>query len=633
MESHNNKKNWALVIGVNEYECLQSLNYAKRDAELMQDFLSNKVGFQKVFFFSDNSPIFNGKSTRPTRSNLRRVLRELFPQTEPPKMGVGDNFWFFFSGHGMRHNNCDYLMPSDANPADIEETAISINFVTECLRSSGASNVVLILDACRNQGSRFGKGIGDQTAEIARQMGLITIFSCSPDESCYEFKELEQGAFTYALLEALGIKGRCATVEQLNQYLRRRVPEIVREYNSRQQTPYIIAEPINKSHLILIPEYATPPDIATLKNDAYRAKEEGDIDLAEQLWCQVIDATSGKDVEAIKMVQKIALTRSSQNNGAQNHTPNNLPVKRGLESEPPTSEPLLVPQDNFSPKKLSAQQLQKLQDAFIDAFSTIPSLQELLTLLASELNKNLDIVAAEGNLATYASNLIKTAEGWIENLIFIARELNLGNSKLRDIAQELLTYEQKVLKQKILILLTIPHHWLLNKEIQEIEQVIRQAANQDLFEICVRTAVCPYDIHEVVEKEQPQIVHLCGHGMKDGKLLLEDNEGNNKPVSPDGLASLFKLHATIKCLLLNTYYSQLPAEAISQHIHYVISLNQSIKDKAAILFAQKFYNMLSSDLDNQHVFQKAFDEALNIIKLENVSQKSIPVVISTGAPS
>ncbi len=278
-----------------------------------------------------------------------------------------------------------------------------------------------------------------------------------------------------------------------------------------------------------------------------------------------------------------------------------------------------------SPKKLSAQEFQKLQDALIDAFSTIPSLTELLSLLALELNKNLDIVAAEGNLATYTSNLIKTADaqGWIENLIFIARELNLGNSKLRDIAQELLTYEQKVLKQKILILITIPHHWLLNKEIQEIEQVIRQAANHNLFEICVRTAVCPYDIHEAVEKEQPQIVHLCGHGMKDGRLLLEDNEGNNKPVSPDGLASLFKLHATIKCLLLNTCYSQLPAEAISQHIHYVISLNQSIKDKAAILFAQKFYNMLSLDLDNQDVFQRAFDEALNTIKLENVSQKSI----------
>lgn len=288
-----------------------------------------------------------------------------------------------------------------------------------------------------------------------------------------------------------------------------------------------------------------------------------------------------------------------------------------------------------SPKKLSAQRFQKLQDALIDAFSTIPSLEELLSFLALELNKNLDIVTAEGNLATYASNLIKTAdaEEWIENLIFIARELNYGNSKLRDIAKELLTYKQKVLKQKILVLITIPHYQLLDKQIQEIEKIIRQAANQNLFEICVRTAVCPYHIHEVIEKEQPQVVHLCGHGMKNGRLLLEDDEGNNKPISPESLAPLFNHAATIKCVLLNICDSQLPAEALSQYIYHVIGMNQSIKDKKTILFAEKFYSMLGSKtLENKDMFKSAFDEALNTIKLENISRDSIPVLISTQAP-
>jgi formylglycine-generating enzyme required for sulfatase activity/uncharacterized caspase-like protein len=299
-------KNWALAIGINQYDYLQPLNYAKQDAELVQQFLRNEAGFEKIFFFTDDSPEIGGKSTRPTRANLRRVCLELFNQAF---MGAGDNFWFFFSGHGMRHAERDYLMPLDGNPADIEETAIPINFVTERLRRCGADNVVLILDACRSLGTRAGEGIGRQTAEEARQQGVISIFSCSPQEYSYEIEALQQGAFTTALLEGLGIQGQCATVERLNQYLNFRVPEIVRQYKNARQTPYIIAEPVNKYHLILVPRYATLADIATLKNDAYRAKDEGNLDLAEQLWIRVLAAASGTDMEAVKALQRIERLR------------------------------------------------------------------------------------------------------------------------------------------------------------------------------------------------------------------------------------------------------------------------------------------------------------------------------------
>lgn len=299
-------KNWAIAIGINQYDYLQPLNYAKRDAQLMQEFLGNEAGFERIFFFSDDSPPVDGKSTRPNRANLRQVLLELFNK---PFMEAGDNFWFFFSGHGMRHADRDYVMPSDGNPGDITETAIPINFVTERLRRCGADNVVLILDACRSLGTRAGEGIGRQTAKETAQQGVISIFSCSPQEYSYEIEALQQGAFTTALLEGLGIRGKCATVERLNQYLNFRVPEIVRQHNNGRQTPYIIAEPVNKSHLILVPRYATLADIATLKNDAYRAQVKGDFDLAKQLWIRVLAAASGQDSEAIEALEDIVRLR------------------------------------------------------------------------------------------------------------------------------------------------------------------------------------------------------------------------------------------------------------------------------------------------------------------------------------
>ncbi|AFZ02731.1 GUN4 domain-containing protein [Calothrix sp. PCC 6303] len=302
-------KNWAITIGVNKYDYLQHLNYAKQDAQLMHDFLGKEASFEQVYFFTDDSPDIAGKSTRPNRANLRHFLLTRF---EKPFMEPGDNFWFFFSGHGMRHADRDYLMPSDGNPEDVVDTAIPINFISERLRRCGADNVVLILDACRNQGTR-GEGLGRQTAEEARQTGVISIFSCSPNEYSYEIEALQQGAFTSALLEGLGMQGRCATVERLNQYLSFRVPEIARQHNKARQTPYIIAEPVTKSHLILVPKYATLADISTLKNDAFEAEVEQNIDLAEQLWIRVLVASSGTDTKAIQAIQRIAINRNLPN--------------------------------------------------------------------------------------------------------------------------------------------------------------------------------------------------------------------------------------------------------------------------------------------------------------------------------
>lgn len=354
-------KNWAIAIGINQYDYLQPLNYAKRDALLMQEFLVNEAGFERIFFFSDDSPELAGKSTRPTRTNLLRVLRQLF---EKPFMGAGDNFWFFFSGHGIRFADRDYLMPCDGDPEDIENTAIAINFVSERLRRCGADNVVLILDACRNEGKKTGEGIGRQTTEEARQQGIISIFSCIPQQYSYEIDALQQGAFTTALLEGLGIQGRCATVERLEQYLKFRVPELVRQHKNTRQTPYVIAEPVNKSHLILVPRYATLADIATLKNDAYQAEVNRNLDLAEQLWIRVLAAASGQDMEAVRSLQRIERLRNSS--AIPDLPQPTIPQASKSVTNTPISKPLQI----LSPKPISPSPITNTQTSGAGQFPT-----------------------------------------------------------------------------------------------------------------------------------------------------------------------------------------------------------------------------------------------------------------------
>ena len=191
--------------------------------------------------------------------------------------------------------------------------------------------------------------------------------------------------------------------------------------------------------------------------------------------------------------------------------------------------------------------------------------------------------------------------------------------------------------QKILILTAIPHGLRLDKEIREIEEAIRGAAKRDLFEIRIRTAVRPQDIRRAIAEEKPQIVHFCGHGLEDGSLLLEDEGGHNKSVSPEGLASLFQLHANyVNCVLLNACHSAKTAEAISKYINYVIGMNQPIEDKAAIAFAQGFYDGLGyEEEDNQDVFQRAFEEGKVAIQLEishSMAARKMTVVSDRDEP-
>jgi len=183
-------------------------------------------------------------------------------------------------------------------------------------------------------------------------------------------------------------------------------------------------------------------------------------------------------------------------------------------------------------------------------------------------------------------------------------------------------------KLKILILAAIPRGLRLDKEIREIEDAIRRANERDWFDIITRTAIRPQDIRRTIAEEKPQIVHFCGHGKDDGSLLLEDDGGNNKSVPPQGLAALFEQHSDyVECVVFNACYSVKTADAVSKYINYVVGMNQPIGDKAAIVFAQGFYDGLGYEQeDNQDVFQKAFNEGLVAIGLEDFSQKSIPVL-------
>src|SRR5271165_1579697 len=262
----------AIVVGVNEYVFARRLNYAREDAIRIKEFLEANGELERIFLFTDDSPDINGKPTIATRSNLLNLFDSMFEQAF---LKPEDNLWFFFGGHGVRAGGQDYLLPIDGLPARVVDTGIPVQFITEKLSRSGAGNVVLVLDGCRDVGGggRALAVLGEDTKRLVIESGLVSIFACSPNEQSWEADELRQGIFTYAFLEALR-DFNLATVRQIDNYLRRRVPELNALYRKPKQTPWLVAEPIRKADLILLPRHARERDLDKLKNLALEQEAE-----------------------------------------------------------------------------------------------------------------------------------------------------------------------------------------------------------------------------------------------------------------------------------------------------------------------------------------------------------------------
>ena len=301
-------KNWVIAIGINEYDNLKPLKYAKKDAEAIKAWCEREGGFDRggIFLFTEDSPPIPASPPIPTQLTHGRLKRFLQRQFETPLLNSGDNLWFFFAGHGRRYQDKDYLMLPDSDPGNVRETAVSVDYVTERLRRSGADNVVLLLDACRDEDSRGGLGIGEEEYQ-----GVITFYSCTANQQSWEIDELQQGSFTHTLLEGLRRQGEanCATVERLDEYLRRQVEKINARYGKPRQNPYLKAEPPHKLYFILLEQVATLKDVQPLKYQASLAENRGDLDLAEQLWIRVLGASRG-DLEAIEAIKRIARRQS-----------------------------------------------------------------------------------------------------------------------------------------------------------------------------------------------------------------------------------------------------------------------------------------------------------------------------------
>jgi uncharacterized caspase-like protein len=277
-------KRWALVIGVDKYTDgeINPLRGSSNDAKSIADALVRYAGFpsDQVILLASDQPV----ERQPTRGTILKRLSNL--RQVVPKDGL---LFLSFAGHGIERGNEAFLLPSDAQVSNdvelLEETAINVSQMKKQIRETGVGQVVLVLDACRNDpvASRGG-GSNPLTAAYLRGFdfdvanrevtAFATIYATALGAQAYEYKEKRQGYFTWELVQ--GLKGEAAndrgevTLAGLLSYVQSRVPKQVLADIGSEQKPFAVIGGYQADQLVLaiaspasaVPVVTTPAEAA-----------------------------------------------------------------------------------------------------------------------------------------------------------------------------------------------------------------------------------------------------------------------------------------------------------------------------------------------------------------------------------
>lgn len=257
-------KRYALVIGVDQYQDTQitTLGGAANDARTLANALIQYAGFppEQVTLLATDQPA----ERQPTRGNILRRLSNM--RGAVPQDGM---LLVAFAGHGMERSGQAYLLPSDSQVSGdirlLEETAIHVNRMRAAIKETGVKQVLLILDACRNDPA--GRANADNPLTQAYTGGFnfdvrnqevnafVTLYATAVGQRAYEYKEKRQGYFTWELVEAL--KGQAAnergevTLAGLVRHLQTQVPKRVKLELGKDQLPYVVIDGYKADELVI----------------------------------------------------------------------------------------------------------------------------------------------------------------------------------------------------------------------------------------------------------------------------------------------------------------------------------------------------------------------------------------------
>jgi hypothetical protein len=174
----------ALLIGINNYQQLPTLNGALNDVEVMRDLIVHRYGFDpaNVTVLTDN---------QATREGILQALNSL-----ASRAGPSDTVYIHYSGHGSQVEDLsgdeedgldETICPQDARTPDVPD--ITDDEIDEIVSKFRTPRVFIVMDSCHS-----GTGLRSATSNIR-------VRSVPRDERTYLYKSGPKNVLTRAVVK------------------------------------------------------------------------------------------------------------------------------------------------------------------------------------------------------------------------------------------------------------------------------------------------------------------------------------------------------------------------------------------------------------------------------------------------
>jgi hypothetical protein len=169
------EKRVALVIGNSNYQSsplANPVNDANDIAASLRD-----VGF-------DVKTVLNG-----SKRDMENAIADLRKRSDKNTVAL-----FYYAGHGIQKDGCNYLVPVDANmqdAADVEYACTDVNRVLSNMEASGCTMNIIILDACRDNPFErsWSRGLGTRgLSTLNAPRGTFISYATAPGDVAQDGK-------------------------------------------------------------------------------------------------------------------------------------------------------------------------------------------------------------------------------------------------------------------------------------------------------------------------------------------------------------------------------------------------------------------------------------------------------------
>ena len=235
-KSRPRKNDYAVVIGIENYQSLPRSEFSRSDAGIMKEYL-RALGFpeRNIDFITDE---------KTTKSSIEKSIEAWLPN----RVKKGSTVFVYYSGHGAPDpaKGDAYLVPYDGDPNYLRFTGYPLKRLYEKLGELKAAEVIVVLDSCfsgaggRSVLAKGARPLVMMTDVRAVPANMVILTAAQGSQISTSSPEKGHGIFTYYFLRALQ-EGK-KKLSDIFSYIKPLVEDEAKGMNV-QQSPSISPDP------------------------------------------------------------------------------------------------------------------------------------------------------------------------------------------------------------------------------------------------------------------------------------------------------------------------------------------------------------------------------------------------------